>query len=235
MRRSLRTGSRVSAAPWTPLSDAGLAAWYDPSDPAYRTLDGSSRYEALADKSTTGKVALTQATEGARPTSTTLGGRDALGFDGSRWLRGAWSASLSQAHTVIVVASLTTASVQVITDNNTGNAHAVYYFNTQWVAESGASLTYTAAMTGLKAHAFVANGATSRYHINDFATAVASGNAGTNAISGRTVGGSRAATPANRVTGAIGDVIVTTSIDAATLARYAAWLTARYTGLTVTA
>lgn len=230
--------AKGGAAPvWTPLDDTGLQAWYDPSDPGARTLDGSDRFEALAPKGGS-KEAAVQATEGARPTLTTLGGVEALGLDGDRWLRGAWAASLAQPCMTIVVCDITgTGATYVICDNTPGSTHAGGFFSSSlWRASANTNISSAdGTRNGLRAHAFVANGADSSYYLDDFTTPGVTANAGANAIIGRTIGGNAGATPAGRIVGAIGDHIVTTSIDADTRALYAAWLTARYTGLTVTA
>lgn len=233
-RRSGR-GSITGGAPvaWSPLLDAGLQAWYDPSDPAYRTLDGSDRFHVLADKGPLGREA-TQNSGGNRPTLSTLGGRDALGLDGARWLRGAWASSLSTPYMSIVVADVTGASgSHVLCANASTNTSGTIFFDSgSWRASSGVTLdSGDTTRNGLRAHALI-GGASGAYYLDDFGTAIVSGNAGTTAANGRTIGRNQGTF--GTVVGLIGDHIVTTSSDATTRALYAAWLTARYTGLTVT-
>lgn len=228
----------MGPAPWTPLDDPGLVAWYDPSDPAMRDLDGSDRFEELRAKGPGNKEPVTQATGSARPTLTTLGGVEAMEFDGGDWLRVTWATNLSQPCMSIIVADITGTGLTYVTcDNEAGGAgtHSAAFFSSgEWRASAPSVLVSgDGTRNGLRAHAFVANGGSSAYYLDDFTDPAIEGSGGSNAISGRTIGGNAGATPAGRVVGAIGDHIVTTSTDATTRALYAQWLTDRYVGLTV--
>jgi hypothetical protein len=234
--RTAALARRGGAAPvWTPLDDPGLVAWYDPSDPAARTLDGSDRFEALTPKGAGGKEAAVQATADARPTLTTLGGVEALGLDGNRWLRGAWAASLAQPCMSIVVCDITgTGATYVICDNEATSNHAIFFASSTWRASAPSVIASgDTSKNGIRAHAFVAAGGDSAYYIDDFTDPLIGGSAGSTGVTGRTIGGNISATPGGRVVGVIGDHIITTSTDATTRALYAQWLTDRYAGLTV--
>lgn len=231
IRRGLRAPSG-GVAPWSPLDDPGLQAWYDPSDPAYRTLDGSNRFEALADKRGL-REPVEQSTGGNRPTLSTLGGRDALGLDGSRWLRGSWASTLAAPYVSIVVAQVTgTGATYVLVDNAaTNNSGAVFFASGDWRSSSGTVLSSgNTTRGGLRAH-LALNGASGAYYLDNFGTAIVSGANGTNVANGRTIGRNNAT--GGSVEGVIGDHIITTSSDATTRANYARWLSARYSGLTV--
>lgn len=73
----------TGGAAWTPATlGANLRAWYDASDSATITLDGSSNVQTWADKSGNSYTA-TQATAGIRPSVATAAqnGKDAILFD----------------------------------------------------------------------------------------------------------------------------------------------------------
>lgn len=226
--------SPVPAPVWSPLDDPGLQAWYDPSDPGYRTLDISNRFESLTDKGPLGREPVLQNINVNRPTLGTLGGRDALGLDGARWLRGAWTSSLSAPYLSIVVAEITGPSTTyVLVDNaSTNNSGAIFFGTGTWRSTSSQVLNSgDSTLGGIRAHAAVNGTVGGAYYIDNFVTPAASGNNGNNAANGRTIG--RNFTTGGSVVGTIGDHIITTSTDAVTLSLYADWLTSRYTGLVV--
>jgi hypothetical protein len=235
--RSPTTVTVISPPPtpeWSPLDDPGLQAWYDPSDPLYRTLDINGNFDSLADKSPVGREPVVQNVSANRPTLGTLGGRQALGLDGTRWLQGSWNISLSAVYMSIVVADVTGAdATYVLVDNaSTANGGAIFFGTGTWRSTSSQVLNSGDTIkNGLRAHA-AANGVSGAYYIDDFGTPKVTGNNGTTAANGRTIG--RNIATSGTVVGVIGDHIVTTSTDLTTRTNYAAWLTARYSGLTVT-
>jgi hypothetical protein len=189
--------SSVSA--WSPLDLSGLVAWYDASNAASITSSGGA-VSQLADLSGNG-YHLTQATAGAKPTTgtRTQNGLNVLDFDGGDHLRHA-TVPASQPLTVWVVASwdvFTAATYRLPFDSATSAAPVVFYFNaigaapTRFRFNAGADLQpATPVATGTPFILIAtANGATSSFALNG--DAAATGNAGSNNLTGITVGKDR--------------------------------------------
>jgi len=99
--------SAQAQTPFVPTQIAGLAAWYDASDPATLASAGGA-VSAWADKSGNGNT-LSQPVAAAMPAAgTTIGGLGALDFSGAQYLSGsnpAFSANVFNASTLFVVTS----------------------------------------------------------------------------------------------------------------------------------
>jgi len=93
---NMNTGGYRGVAAFSPADVANLFQWYDASDLATITKDGSDRVSQWDDKSSTG-LDLTQATAGNQPLwlSADQNGKDVISFDSS--VRGLFNSTISKA------------------------------------------------------------------------------------------------------------------------------------------
>lgn len=228
-------GRAASSTPaFLPSDIANQEFWYRGDD----TIDVGGVVQTWTDKSGKGRHA-TQGTAASRPTPVTRAGQRALSFDGGDQLVATFAGALTQPTTIYPVWEATAISgVQVLLDGNDGtNRNFIYATATGPAVRAGAptELAGGAPSAGqIYASCFVVNGATSAlYGRSDFVTAGATGNAGAAVLDGLTLGASNASTL--RLTGYLWEVIgYSGAHDAATRKLIGDYLTARYTGLTVT-
>jgi len=188
---------------WFPSSLGTLIAGYD-TEAGFSTMwQDSARTTAANDTDPCGALDdlsgngnhVLQATAGARPTVNASGvnSKRALSFDGGDFLALAAFASgdLAQARTValIVKAGATGASYVYLDSKDTAKRHQIYEDNASpvWGLYSGVELlSVTATNTNLHLHVTLANGASSAHYLDG--TSIASGNAGSQAMAGITLG-----------------------------------------------
>lgn len=216
--------SSASAPPWSPLDLAGLEAWYRETYAAgtWFDLSGKGRH-------------LTQATAGARPTQTARAGQAVLSCDGGDSVALAYSATISQPYTIYAVSEApSVASTQVIYSGHSATADGMLQIRANdYRISSGTFLAGGTSSTAISASAAAYNGASSSLCVNNFATPVASGNAGSGILRGLSVGAQQAASV--YLTGYVWEIIVCSGAhDAATRKLVGDYFTARYAGLTVT-
>lgn len=183
-------------APWSPTDIAGLELWLDASDSTTITLDGSNNVEEWDDKSGNGRNVL-NANVLERPgyELAAVNGLNVVRFDGANdRLIGTFS-DLTQPSTVFIVFKVTSVATafQVIFDSRITLPHDIYLATSSLVLEASVSSitggTLTANQQTLLTGRF--NGASS--FIRKDKTQVASGNAGTNVLTGGiTLGTNRA-------------------------------------------
>ena len=221
-------GRRAAApAPFSPLDIADLEAWY-------RETYASGTWVDLSGKGRD----LTQATAGSRPTQVARAGQAALSFDGGDWVQGAFGATLSQPLTVYAVFEPTSLATQrYIFDGDDASNRVALYTDTTPNYGVHAPTARTGGTPTLAIHAacFTANGASSALRVDNFAGAAItlSGDPGTAGLDGLTVG-ARYLQNINWQ-GYIWEIILYSGAhNAATRKLVGDYLTARYTGLTVT-
>lgn len=228
IRRGVRAPYNGGAA-WQPSDDANAVRWWRAD--LGRTMV-STKVSAWQDQIE--GVSVSQATDADRPTVGTLGGQDALSFAGSQQLRGAGFTAIEQRWLVILVAKVANSGTEIILDDGNGNASnwAIFSNATNFVYSAGSNLT-GAASSDANPHAFLldANGASSAGYLDNWSSADASGNAGTNSNDDMTVGANHA--DAGPMTGEVAEIIIIN--NPANLALYATYLTDRYSSITVTA
>lgn len=219
---------------FTPLTDAGLKAWYDFSLGA---TTGGGNITALADQSGTGDANKNLTKVGAGNITYTAsdaayGGKSTGSFPGTGERMdsaGLWAASLPQPLTIYAVGHATNAGGRIV--DGTAGARAIVLNNSGlWSTYGGAAFVDAAASTPgspTKVCA-VLNGASSAIYIGGtFAASAGTGNAGADTVTrlslGDLFGGGG---PLN---GKIAAVIVSSGAHNATLrAQYAAYLLARF-------
>lgn len=194
---ALRVVSQAPAGGWTPADITGLGAWYDASDLASLTLDGSGYCSEWRDLSGNGRH-LSQGTGSAQPRSgvRTQNGLPVLDFDGNDSMSVAFS-TLSQPNTVLAV---------VVTDR-TGSSDTIFdathpeFRNTVWAAltniwyiYAGNSVDTTRSTPpGARQITILYNGASSKFYENgtQYGGALDAGGLGMNGfrVGGNALGG----------------------------------------------
>lgn len=225
-RASRRFGGGGSVAEWTPAELGGLVAWYRETYAAgtWVDLSGNGRH-------------LSQATESARPTQVIRWGCPVLSFDGGDWVRGAFGTTLTQPTTIYSVWESTGTTGAVYDGDGAGNRNLLFLRLTNAEIRPGAEsqvICGTFVQDTVYASCVIYNGASSAgYTKSNFATAEATGNMGSQVLDGMTVGAFY--DDSNRLTGYVGEVILFAGAhDASARKLVGDYLTARYTGLTVT-
>jgi hypothetical protein len=229
-RRSAQSGRRAGArAPAQPAL-AGLVGWYR-ADQGITIATGVSQWNDL---SGTGNNA-TQGTGASQPTlvaaSSALGGRPALQFSGSQFLTvGSFVGFSSQPVTMYIVTQGDTVSGSLFwLDGSSGapGRSAILYNATGWDGFSGSHITSANSSTAAKVLAYVGNGASSALYLNSSATAIATGNAGTNYLSQLQIG--RSAVGGSNEAGLCAEILIYTQGHAAPqLSANFRYLSARY-------
>ena len=111
-----------------------------------------------------------------------------LSFNSDRLITSAFSSAISQPYTIVLVAQVTTGGTsRNLTDGIVSTNRAVIqYQNLNWVLFSGSSISF--ASSDLNLHVLIAeyNGTSSRLYIDG--TLLGTGNAGTNSLTGLTLG-----------------------------------------------
>jgi hypothetical protein len=225
----VRRGARAAAGAgtWTPAQYAGLIAWYlDTYAAGVRTdVSGNGR-------------TVSQASSGSRPTQVSRAGQLALLYDGSNdFLQGAWGALFPQPLTIYAVmepTSLAATHVLVDGDDVSNRCIQMTVAGPQWRLSAPTDMTDGVPTAAIHATCAIFDGASSRLYVDDFRDGqhVLTGNVGANGLDGLTVG-------ANFLGGAPYAgyewelVAIAGAHSAADRARFAAWASARYAGLTV--
>lgn len=197
-RRGLRSPYRSSAPAGFIAPDASNLRGHWTGESVVLT---SSRISEATDLSGQANH-LTQATAGRRPvvSSRSAGGtaRDAIHFRtaNTEWLRDSgFTAPVSQPLTVYALFEMTVLSpaTSILFDDG-GTAEVAFYYSTgSFRGASGAILNSgVTTQTGVYGLCAVHNGASSAIYLNDFGTAAASGNMGTNAMGSLTLGANTA-------------------------------------------
>jgi hypothetical protein len=134
---TLTHSNGTASAPWTPAALPGLVAWYDASDAATITLNGSNVAQ-WDDKSGNGQnVYQSMAAHQPTYTASGLNGKPVLTFDG-----GAWFSNLSLSLPQFSVAMVETA---------TENTKVIYYpvgFGTGGISVGGTNFAQKFAISG---------------------------------------------------------------------------------------
>ena len=189
--RAWQIGAGGGGELWTP-ADLGndLALWLDAADTSTVQLSGSSVTNWL-DKSLNAYSVDDGNVTSRRPTYTqTQNNLNVLTFNGSRLVSSAFT--LSQPHTRFAVLSSATANLRAFTDsyNNVQSAH--YFGSSKAIALACGSTFATATETGeigWSIQSAIANGASSVIYQNG--TNMRTGNAGSNGMSGISIGNLR--------------------------------------------
>lgn len=233
------SGAGLSVSPlWSPLNDAGLVDWFDSTDPASVTLNGTK----IA--SWTGRSkALTavQATAANQPvyTGTAINGVQALAFAGSPVSIKTAAFKHPATWTMVAVGKASGAAIQSLVDADkydaTKNEQAQYLRNNAGTLESVAYNTVPALFIGSKTGMGSSAAVIGAQHLATSITATLNGSDGTpttttgtnaSATIGLNFGVASAGTPAQYLIGQIGDVIfsatITTSIKQK-MEGYLAW------------
>lgn len=222
---------RAGAGSWDP-SLITTRFWYRADD----RVDSGGVVSQWTDRSGNARH-LAQATAGARPTPVTRAGRDALLFDGGDRLVGAFGTTLAQPCTIYAVWEASALATRVLFDGDDGTNRHFFYIGASNTLRMGAptELAGGAALADqIYASALVYNGGTSAiYGRSDFVTPGNTGNTGGAGIDGFCVGSSNSGTLF--WSGYIWEIVcVPGAADAAARALMGGYLSARYSGLTVT-
>jgi hypothetical protein len=181
---------------------------------------------------------ITQGTAADKPiyraSVATFNNQPALQFDGTDWLRGAWSATLSQPNTYFVVCKFDSggATTFMYDGDDASNRHALYVVSGVWRLFAGADfITGVSVNANVNIYMAIYNGASSQLAING--TESGTGNPGTQTPDGFTVGADRAGS--SDMTGYYGEVLVfDANLTTADKNRVQNYLAAKY-GISVTA
>lgn len=217
--------SEVVVTPaWTPASYSGLIAWYRETYAAgtWSDLSGNGRH-------------LTQATAGLRPAQVTRAGQLALQFDGSDFVQGAYGSNQGAPVTIYCVAEPTTvAGSPVLFDGDDGTHRHSLYAPSDYALYGGSILAGPGtATTGLHGFCGIFAGPSSSAFVDNFATAIVTGDAGAQEIDGFTAGNNFAGSAG--MTGYEWEIVIVSGAhNAANRALFAAYANARYSGLAIT-
>jgi hypothetical protein len=200
-----------STPPFAPSDISGLQLWFDGADAATITLDGSNNVEQWNDKSGNARHA-SQASTTRRPSSSSINGLFACGFDGIDDRLGTAAFTLAQPTTVFIVGKVGDSGTRVLYDSNT-NRNQVR-IETQLARTFAGTFLSSASPTTGTTNPFlvkaVFNGASSSIRTNK--TASASGNAGTSGMSGGLAIGISAPDNLFPFLGQIGEIITYDSV-----------------------
>lgn len=195
----------------------GLAHWVKADDLATLYQNSTKTTPVTGDGQPVGawvdqiEAEYLQATTSAKPTYrasvAVLGNRPALQFDGNDFLQGAFGAAITQPDTVFVVYKLgTIAGTQSIFDgDDSTNRQDALVFGGNWAILAPGLVSGSAADINANIGVAVFNGASSAYHVNGISKV--SGNAGSGAIDGLTLGSSNSGA-SGFVTGHISEFLI---------------------------
>lgn len=180
---------RFSTA-FSPSDISGLHAWYDASDLASITKDGSDRVSQWNDKSGNA-YHLAQATGGNQPlwVDAAQNGLAVIRTDGSRFMNYDW-ATLAQPFTVICCSELPNSNSRIIISGQAPDDIYVWHKSgnaNEWRVNAGTEVNFTdAGLLGADAYAtLIFNGASSAFRVNGVSKSTS--NPGSGGLTGLTI------------------------------------------------
>jgi len=226
-RRLIRGGFGGGAAPFNPLSYPNCQFWYDPSDAASLTVAGSD-VSQMNDKS--GNTRHLTATLTARPTtgSTSANGLSWLSFNGTANIMATASFSISQPTTIYIVGkenSYVNGAALIGGATLFSGEEVLRVTGNKWqIYAGGTTVDGAASDLNQNVHTLIFDGASSAHYLG--ASLSASGNPGTNGITGGLILGARFGGFATSYwNGKIGEVLCYTGVhDASTRAAFLSYL-----------
>ncbi len=220
------------SAAFSPL-DLSPVLWLDAADTSTITESGGA-VSQWDDKSGNGNH-VTQGTAAAQPTTgtRTINSINVLDFDGGDWLRTATAAVTSQPFTMFVVGHSDSGVSDTMLDSRTAADRVAFVMQlaTNLRVLAGSLLSATGATVTGADHIFTAivDGASSEIFVD--ASSYGTGNPGANSYEPATVGGSYV-NGLNTWDGAIAEIVIVSTVDAADIAAMHAYLADKW-GITL--
>jgi hypothetical protein len=191
-------GAGSAAAPFTADSVANLAHWYKPElDVLFQDSGMVTPVASDGDPvgawvcQIVGADEILQATPGARPayraSVAAFNNRPALQFDGDDFLKGAFSAPLSQPTTIFLVAQTALGTTVMSDGDDSGHRQVIWTSGGNWAIAAPTSVVGSAGDTDSHILTATFNGPLSTLHVDG--VLVASGDPGAHALDGLTLGG----------------------------------------------